>query len=149
MSLFSFFKKKQPQTPPQVVLPDLPALNAWGIFYQQSQFNLYSRFAGSLPGDNADSIYLKSYPELPQLERMLFGDWLYIAFQGIFLQRWDAPDGSTTSLLFIDTESLTVKEIKTDIISKNWSTYLQNNALVFTFNGATKEVVTITVADTK
>ena len=149
MSLFSFFKKKQPQTPQKVVLPDLPALNAWGIFYQQSQFNLYSRFAGSLPGDNADSIYLKSYPELPQLERMLFGDWLYIAFNGIFLQRWDAPDGSTTSLLFIDTESLTVKEIKTDISGKNWSAYLQNDALVFTFSGATKEVVTITVADTK
>jgi len=149
MSFFNFFKKKPLQTPQKTVLPDLPALNAWGIFFQQGNFNLYSRFAGNLPGESANTIYLKSYPELPQLERILYADWLYIAFNGIFLQRWDTEDGSHTSLLFIDVDKVSVKEVKTNIYSNNWSAYMQGEALAFTFNGDAKEVVTVTLADLK
>jgi len=149
MSLFNFFKKKQPQTPQKTALPDLPALNAWGIFFQQGNFNLYSRFAGSLPGESSNTIYLKSYPELPQLERLQYADWLYIAFNGIFLRRWDVADGSLTSLLFVDIDAVSVKEVKTNINGHNWSAYMQGEALVFTFNGDAKEVVTVTAADLK
>ena len=149
MSFFSFFKKKQPQIPQKTVLPDLPALNAWGIFFQQGNFNLYSRFAGSLPGESSNMIYLKSYPELPQLERLQYADWLYIAFNGIFLQRWDTAEGSLTSLLFVDVDTVSVKEVKTNIQSNDWSAYMQGDALVFTFNGDAKEVVEITAADLK
>jgi hypothetical protein len=147
---FSKLFKKREQPAAKATLPNLPALNAWNIFFQQKHFTLYSRFAGALPGESADCIYLKSYPELPQLERVLFGEWLFSAFNGIFLQRWDAAGGAATSLLFIDAENLTVKVVKTNIAAKNWSAYLQGSTEVaFTFTAATKEVVTITVLDIK
>ena len=145
MSLFSFFKKKQPQTQPKIVSPNLPALNAWGIFYQQRDFNLYNRFAGSLPNGNGDYIYLKSYPEIPQLERRHFGEWLHISKKGIYLQQIDDVTTTSCSLLYIDFEALEVTTLKTGIPTKNWEAgYTNNNNPQIIFKGPENETYSFT-----
>lgn len=114
--MFSWFKKKEQQSAPKVDLSHLPALNAWEVFFQGGGFNLYGRGAASVPGAQSEHIYLKSYPEVPQLERALFADWLFIAFDGeaagVFLQRIDT-DGIT--LIFVRFADQEFKIIKTGL----------------------------------
>jgi hypothetical protein len=134
--VFRFFKKKfKEESKPKVDISHLPALNAWGILFQGNGLTLYSRFAGHIPGETADYIYLKSYPEIYELERKTFGDWLYIVKTGVFLQRWDAVDAPECTLVFIDFSTLEVTELKTDIPARRWSVLEQNGKVSFTFSG--------------
>jgi len=130
--MFSWFKKKQ-QPAPKVNLAHLPALNAWGVFFQGNGFNLYSRYAGEQPGTTSQYVYLKSYPEVYQLERALFADWLFIAFakesEGVFLQRID-NDGVT--LVFIRLNDQNIRIIKTGLTGVHSAVLTNSTTVTFT-----------------
>lgn len=134
--MFSWFKKKQQQPASKVDLSHLPALNAWGIFFQGGGFNLYSRGAGNLPGRDSERVYLKSYPEVPQLERALFADWLFIAFDGeaagVFLQR-EGTNGIT--VIFVRFADQEFKVIKTGLPTVGSALLTDSNTVTFTHAG--------------
>lgn len=117
---FSKFFKKKTATITPAVLPDLPALNAWGIFFQGHGIALYSRNAASIPGTESEFIYLKSYPELFELERKLFAQWLTLSSTGIYLQQQE-NDAASWLLLYINFNDPQVRVIKTGITPARWS----------------------------
>jgi hypothetical protein len=132
--MFSWFKKKQQQPAPKVDLSHLPALNAWEVFFQGGGFNLYGRSAASVPGTQSEYIYLKSYPEVPQLERALYADWLFIAFEGeaagVFLQRIDT-DG--IALIFVRFADQEFKVIKTGLTAKYSAVLTDSTTVAFSY----------------
>ena len=128
------FGRKKPETSPKTVLPDLPALNAWGVLFQGNGLSLYSRFAGSLP-DGTQYIYLKSYPEVFELERHIFGDWIYPARKGIYLQQWEDDTALACALVYIDFESMEAKVLKTNIAGIAWRTGYDGQPIIDFGNG--------------
>ncbi|MES2484559.1 MAG: hypothetical protein V4581_01225 [Bacteroidota bacterium] len=126
------FGKKKPEPKSKTTLPDLPALNAWGMLFQGNGLSLYSRFAGSLP-DGTDYIYLKSYPEVFALERCIFGDWIYPARNGIYLQQWDDDKASACALVYISFESMEAEVLKTSIKSSDWNAGYEEGKPVINF----------------
>lgn len=143
MFFSKLFGKKKPETTKPAVLTDLPALNAWGIFFQGNGFVLYSRFAGSFPGAESSNIYLKSYPEVFELERKLFADWLTTSATGVYLQQWDAG-ASVWSLVFVNFTDPEFKVIKTGIKTNNWGTGYENGKpAIFIKEGSSVEILVI------
>lgn len=143
--MFSWFKKKQPPVP-KVDLSNLPALNAWDVFFQGNGFNLYSRYAAPVPGSHSQQIYLKSYPEVPQLERAVYADWLFIAFtgasEGLFLQRMDA-DGIT--LMFIRFSDREITIVKTGLAGLHSAVLTDSATVTFILGGTSFTVNTGTI----
>ena len=143
MSFFSFLKKK-PDPKPKV-LP-LVALNEWGIFFQTHNLFIYHRFAGTLPWDSSDYMYFKTYPEITFFNGKLFGDWQFIAFNGLFLQQWHDTKATTCSLLFFDLETHTVTQVKNNLPTKNWTAQLINGQEAqFTCTGTNTTVFDINI----
>jgi len=134
------FGKKKADAPPKTLLPDLPALNAWGVFFQCNGLSLYSRVAGSLP-DGTPYIYLKSYPEIFALERRIFGDWIYPARNGVYLQRWDDNNATTYALMYISFERMEAEVLKTSIKSIEWQAGYEEGKPVIRFGSGEKMVV--------
>jgi hypothetical protein len=130
------FGKKKPEAPPKFPLPDLPALNAWGVFFQGNGLSLYNRFAKHLP-NGTEAIYLKSYPEMPLLERCLFGDWIYPANKGVYLQRLE-NDGKS-ALVFIDYEAFEANVITTGIEGIDWAAGYEEGKPVINFGNGVIE----------
>jgi len=58
----------------------------WSAFTSVDDLAIQKQFAGSLPWDSGDYFYLYSRPEIAYFEDKLFGDWLYVEFNGVFLQ---------------------------------------------------------------
>jgi hypothetical protein len=133
--MFSWFKKKQ-QPAPKVNLAHLPALNEWDVFFQGNGLTVSSRQAGTL-SDGTPYLYLKSYPEVFELERRCFGDWLYPVANGLYLQLWDNAQATSASLLFIDFETYNATVLKEGITNLRWSSGYHNGrpALYFKGNG--------------
>lgn len=110
--MFSWFKKKQqPQTAPKINLNSLPALNEWAQFFQGNGLTISSRQAGTLP-DGTPYVFFKSYPEVRELERCYFGDWLYLIDNGVILERIDSADGSQTAIVFVNVNTLAFNVLK-------------------------------------
>ena len=121
MFFSKFFKKKKPETTPAVVLQNLPALNAWGIFFQGHGITLYSRNAATIPGTNDSGfIYLKSYPEIFELERNFFAEWYTTTQTGIYLQQQDSKAQSWL-LVYINYNDLQLTTLKTGIATTGWA----------------------------
>lgn len=119
--MFSWFKKKQQEAPkPKVDLGHLPALNEWGVFFQGAGFSLYSRWAGGVPGTESENIYLKSFPEVPELERHIYADWLSIGAKGIYLQRRTDAQTETATLVYVDFASQQHNVIKEHLLINEW-----------------------------
>ncbi|MXN91295.1 hypothetical protein GR160_08640 [Flavobacterium sp. Sd200] len=125
MFFSKFFGKKKPQTTKPTVIADLPALNAWGTFFQGSGFILHSRFASTIPGEESNYIYLKSYPEVFELERKLFAEWLTTSTTGVYLQQWD-ENTSLWALVFVSFTNPEFRVIKTNINTPNFTTGYEN-----------------------
>lgn len=132
MFLSRLFKKKQPQTTPTLVLANLPALNAWGIFFQGNGITLYSRSAATVPGMASDFVYLKSYPEVFELERKLFAEWLATSSTGVYLQQWDDKKESRT-LVYVSFTDPALTVIKTGITTANWASGYEDGKPVIIF----------------
>jgi len=134
--LFSkFFKKKKPETTPTAVLANLPALNAWIIFFQGHGLTLYSRNAATVPGsNNSDYIYLKSYPEVYALERKLYAEWFTTTPTGIYLQHWDSSTGSW-SLIYVTFLDAEISTIKTGIKNTGWASGYEDGKPVIIIDG--------------
>lgn len=138
--MFSWFKKKQPATAPKPDLTHLPALNEWGVYFQGNGLTVSSRQAGAL-ADGTPYLYLKSYPEVFELERRYFGDWLYPAPNGLYLQLWDDATGTQASLLFIDFETQQATLLKHGITNMRWSSGYQDGRPALFFKGSEVDVV--------
>jgi hypothetical protein len=132
------FGKKKPEPQPTTTLPDLPALNAWGMLFQGNGLSLYSRFAGSRP-DGVNYIYLKSYPEIFELERRLFGDWIYPARKGVYLQRWDDAAASACALVYVSFESMAAEVLKANIEGIDWQAGYEDGKPVIDFGNGVIE----------
>ncbi|MFP5437480.1 MAG: hypothetical protein ACLGH8_06840 [Bacteroidia bacterium] len=126
--MFSWFKKKKEAPKSKVVLDYLPALNEWGVFFQGNGFSLSSRWAGGVPGTESESIYLKAFPDVPQLERATFADWLHTTDGGVYLQQLTPAAGSI--LLFVAFDTCTVTLLKEGITATNWQAGYHNGAPV-------------------
>ncbi|MFP9098910.1 hypothetical protein ACLI09_07640 [Flavobacterium sp. RHBU_24] len=131
--MFSWFKKKQ-QPAPKIDLSNLPALNEWGVFFQGNGMVLSSRQAGTL-ADGTPYLFLKSYPEVFELERRHFGDWLYPASNGLYLQLWENTVPTSACLMFIDFETQQASIIKQGITNIRWSSGYFNGRPAIYFKG--------------
>jgi hypothetical protein len=118
--MFSWFKKKQEEPKPKVDLAHLPALNEWGQFFQGNGLSLYSRWARGVPGTESESIFLKSFPEVPELERATFADWLHVGTIGVYLRQLTPTEGQGNTLLFVHFETCEATMLKTNITAANW-----------------------------
>jgi|GEM_PF-3312602 len=137
--MFSWFKKKQePAT--KVNLAHLPALNEWGVFFQGNGMVISSRQAGTLPY-GTPYLYLKSYPEVFDLERRYFGDWLHPAANGLYLQLWDDAKATAASLMFIDFETHSAAIIKQGITNLRWGSGYHNGRPALYFKGEGEDEV--------
>lgn len=144
MFFSKLFKKKPPETQPAKASLNLPALNEWGIFFQGNGLVLYSRFAGNLPNTENSFIYLKSYPEVFELERKLFNEWLTTSATGVYLQQWNSEQ-SSWSLVFVSFTDPELTIIKTGIKTTNWETgYETGKPAIFIKEGSSVEVLLIT-----
>ncbi|MFP9114923.1 hypothetical protein ACLI1A_13385 [Flavobacterium sp. RHBU_3] len=124
--MFSWFKKKQDAPKPKVDLAHLPALNEWVQFFQGNGFSLYSRWAGGVPGTESETIFLKSFPEVLQLERATFADWLHVGSTGVYLKQLTPTRGEGCSLLFVHFETCEATVLKTNITATNWRSGYHN-----------------------
>ena len=142
MFLSRLFKKKPPQTTPTPVLANLPALNAWGIFFQGNGITLYSRSAATVPGGTSDFIYLKSYPEVFELERKLFAEWLATSRTGIYLQQWDDKKESWT-LVYVSFTYPALTIIKAGITTVNWASGYEDGkpVIIFKYDSGTESCI--------
>ena len=135
MFFSKFFKKKKPETAPTVVLQNLPALNAWGIFFQGHGITLYSRNAAAVPGANdSEFIYLKSYPEIYELERKLFAEWFTTTPTAIYLQQQDSKTG-LWMLLYISYKDVQLTILKTGITTTGWASGYEHGKPVIVIKG--------------
>lgn len=128
--MFSWFKKKKEAPKPTVDLAHLPALNEWGVFFQGNGFSLSSRWAGGVPGTESESIYLKAFPDVPELERATFADWLHTTDAGVYLQQISPVTIPGSILLFVDFETCNVTLLKQGITATNWQAGYHNGAPV-------------------
>jgi len=136
-----FKKKNTPAATPKVNVSHLPALNEWAIFFQGNGIVLYSRFAGTIQNTDKSLIYLKSYPEVFELERKQFAEWLTTSSTGVYLQQWDKDAWSLVFISFTDPK-LTV--IKTGIKIALWETGYENGKpAIFFKDSGTVEVLVI------
>jgi len=135
MFFSKFFKKKKPETTAAVVLQNLPALNAWAIFFQGHGITLYCRNAATIPGANdSNFIYLKSYPEVYELERKLFAEWFTTTPTGIYLQQQDS-NTQLWMLVYINYKDVQLKTIKTGIATGNWASGYEDGKPVIIIPG--------------
>jgi hypothetical protein len=144
MFFSKLFKKKQPEAAPAKAALNLPGLNEWGIFFQGNGLVLYSRFVGAMP-NAADSnfMYLKSYPEVYDLERKQFGEWLTTSSTGVYLQQWDSEQVSW-SLVFISFTDPEISVIKSGLKTAHWETgYEDGKSAVFIKDGDRVEILFI------
>jgi len=138
-SLLSFWQrlttsKKDRQIEKENEIERLKLQNHWSIFALVDELVIQRKFGGSLPWDSGDYLNLYSDPKIPYLEYKPFGDWLYVEFNGVFLQRWSDNTATTCNLVFIDAESLQVIELLQDIPTRNWIVKKTDlNILEFTF----------------
>lgn len=124
--MFSWFKKKNDAPKPKVDLSHLPALNEWAQFFNGNGVSLSSRWAGGMPGTESETIFLKAFPDVPQLERATFADWLHISDKGIYLHQLTPVTGQGSSLLFLDFETWNATILKTNIIDAHWHSGYHN-----------------------
>jgi hypothetical protein len=94
----------------------------WSIFTTASNLIIEKQLAGSLPWDSGDYLYLRSNPAIPYFTDKLFGDWLHVSFNGVFLQRWNHTRDINCDLIYINFDTLKVTELETGIPSKDWTT---------------------------
>jgi len=137
MFFSKFFKKKKPETSPAPVIANLPALNAWGIFFQGNGMTLYNRNAATTRGANDSAfMYLKSYPEVFELERKLYANWFTTTRTAIYLQQWDAATASWSlvCITFLEPE---LKIIQSQLTTSNWVSGYENGQPVVFINGET------------
>lgn len=135
MFFSKFFKKKKPQATPAVVLQNLPALNAWGIFFQGHGITLYCRNAATVPGANdSEFIYLKSYPEIYELERKLFAEWFTTTPTGIYLQQQES-NAQSWMLVYISYKDVHLTSLKTGITTTGWASGYENGKPVLIIKG--------------
>jgi hypothetical protein len=137
--MFSWFKKKQ-QPAPKINLSSLPALNEWDMFFQGNGLAVSSRQAGMLP-DGTPYLFLKSYPDVFELERRYFGDWLHPASNGLYLQLWEDAVPTSASLMFIDFESHNATIVKPGITNMRWGSGYHNDRPALFFKGSGEDVV--------
>ena len=130
--MFSWFKKKK-ETPKTVVdLSHLPALNEWGVFFNGNGVSLSSRWAGGVPGTESETIFLKAFPDVPQLERATFADWLHISDNGIYLQQLTPVNSQGSTLLFLDFDTWNATALKTNVTATHWSSgYHEGKPVLF------------------
>ena len=139
MSIFSFFKKPKPE--PVTTAAPIAALNEWGVLFQTRSLFIYNRYAGTLPNDEGDIVYMKTYPEVPFLNNKLFTNWYFLGFNGIFLQQLSDANATTRSLIFVSFETFEGAIVKTNITAKSWEARVINGyEIEFMFNGATTDV---------
>ena len=135
MFFSKFFKTKKPETLKTAVLPNLPALNAWAIFFQGCGLTIYSRNAAAVPGAyDSDCIYLKSYPEVFELERKMHAEWFTTTSTSIYLQQWDgnAQSWSLVRITFLD---IKISTIKNGIKNTGWASGYENGKSVIVIKG--------------
>lgn|GEM_PF-3035551 len=112
----------------------LEPLQQWSILASVNDLVIYRKFCGALPWDSGDYFNLYGDPEIPYLAYKPFGDWFYVEFNGVFLQRWSDTTATTCSLVFVDADSLQVIELLHHIPTRNWIVKKKDlNFLEFTF----------------
>ncbi len=106
----------------------------WSIFTSTNHVRIEQQLAGSLPWNSGDYLFLKSNPPIHYLANKLFGDWLLVEFNGVFLQKWNDTRNIDCDLIFIDFDTLQVTELQYKIPTKHWSTEKINaDEIKFTF----------------
>ncbi len=107
----------------------------WAIMTGNEKLKLEKRIAGSLPWDSGDYLFLRSNPEIPQLKEKFFGDWFYLGFGGVFLQKWDDIRNINCDLLFIDFETKEIITLLENIPTRFWSAKIKKqNEIEFEFS---------------
>ncbi|KGO85722.1 hypothetical protein Q765_14990 [Flavobacterium rivuli WB 3.3-2 = DSM 21788] len=116
-------------------MQNLPALNAWSIFFQGHGITLYSRNAATVPGtNNSDYIYLKSYPEIFEMERKLFAEWFTTTPTGIYLQQQHS-NAQSWQLVYINYKDVQLTIVKTDIHTTGWSSGYEDGKPILVIKG--------------
>jgi hypothetical protein len=106
----------------------------WTVFTSTDDIFIERKLAGTLPWDGGDYLYLKSNPTIPYLTDKIFGDWLVVAFDGVFLQKWNHTRNINCDLVFIDFRTLQVTELKNGLPTRHWTAKKTNSdEIEFTF----------------
>ena len=149
VGLLSFWQnvtssKKELQEVEEMKLEITNENKQWSIFTTAPNVAIEKQLAGRLPWDSGDYFYLKSRPEIEYLNNRLFGDWLLVAFGGVFLQKWNDTRNINCDLAFIDLDTLKVTELKANIPTKHWETEkINENEIKFTFSTSNSDMVYI------
>ncbi|MBL7952217.1 MAG: hypothetical protein JNM62_10905 [Flavobacteriales bacterium] len=117
-ALSKLFSKRKSSFDPSSV-QDSGSTNPWQPVLEQESMTLYQRNIGEIrfgPGYFA----LKSVPDIKALNDQTFGDWRHPIESGILLQRWNSTTKPDADLLFLDTETRTLRAIAKNIPSVLW-----------------------------
>ena len=121
--------------------------NEWSILISSGPVKILSKYAGEIRF-GPTYIYLKSEPE-NIFEKQIFGDWIYKADNGVYLQKWNSKQDAKTDLIFYDTDKNQIDIIEYGINSFFWEIEKDkhNNLTLISDNGKQKRRIKITNAN--